>query len=457
MRLRLLAAAVLTGVAAGLGGAALTELLHAVQHLAFGYTENTFLVGVERAAPLRRVLAVGIGGAVVALGWWAQRRSRRVDEVAARVSVPRALTADAPHLAVGATVVDAVLQIAAVGVGGSLGREGAPRQVGAALGGWLAARLGLPAAQQRTLLACGAGAGLAAVYNVPLGGAIFTLELLLASRALRDVVPALVTSGVATVVAWPALSDAPTYQVGRLPAGGAITVGALLLGPVAGLAGVAFARLTRAAHHRAPAGGRGALAVTVVFTALGAMAIPYPQLLGNGRGLTELAFTGALPLGLAAVLVLLKPLATAACLASGAAGGLLTPSLATGAALGAAAGGAWTLLWPGAPLGAYAVVGAAALLAVTQRAPVTAVVLVLEFLQGGGSLLGPIVLAVLGATATASMLDRRQVPAVVRPLLRGSRFPHRRRLAPAAAPPGPGGSRGARGAPTRTRPRDGGG
>ena len=109
---------------------------------------------------------------------------------------------------------DAALQIIAVGFGASLGREGAPRQVGAAVGGWLAQRLRLDPGQRRTVLACGACAGLAAVYNVPLGGAVFTLEVLLVSAAARDVVPAILSSAVAAAVAWPVLGNQLTtlYQ-----------------------------------------------------------------------------------------------------------------------------------------------------------------------------------------------------------------------------------------------------
>ncbi len=138
----------------------------------------------------------------------------------------------------------------------------------------------------------------------------------------------------------------------------------------------------------------------MLFAAVGALAIPFPQLLGNGKGPAQLAFDGALGLPLFAALVLLKPLATALCLRSGATGGLLTPALATGALLGAATGGLWAHIWPGTPLGAYALIGAAAVLASTQRAPLTAIVLVLEFTHTGLALLVPILIAVAAATLT---------------------------------------------------------
>lgn len=399
-------AVVLTGVAAGVSGALLTLVLHLVQHLAYGYAGEPFAVGSQQSSPARRLLAMTAGGAAVGIGWWVLRRWGR-----GGTSVPAALDDPAHRLAVPATTADAVLQIAAVGAGASLGREGAPRQVAAALADWLSARLRLSPEQRRLLIACGAGAGLAAVYNVPVGGVFFTLELLLRSVRPAEVVAAAVTSGIATVVAWPVVSRSPTYVVPRLPVSWSLAVAALLLGPVAGLLGWAFRRAMRAAHARRPVGWRLPLVTTAVFAAVGAVAGPYPLVLGNGKGPAGLAFDGALPLGTLAVLLALKPLATAACMRSGATGGLLTPAVATGALLGAVVAAGWLRWWPGSPVGAFAVVGAAGVLAVTHRAPLTAAVLALEFTHATPALIGPVLLAVAGSHATVhALLDRRTAP-----------------------------------------------
>ncbi|MEP6561557.1 MAG: chloride channel protein [Nakamurella sp.] len=397
---RLILATVVTGVLAGLAGIALTLLLHTVQHAAFGYTEEAFLLGVEQASATRRVAAMAIGGAVAGTGWWALwRYSRRFPAVGDALSGPDS------ELPLPTVTADAALQIIAVGFGASLGREGAPRQVGAALGGWLAKLLRLDPGQRRTVLACGAGAGLAAVYNVPLGGAVFTLEVLLVSARARDVVPAILSSAVAAAVAWPVLGSQPTYLVPPVNADAAILVWAVLLGPVAGVIGVGFLGATSWARRRAPkAGWRLPLATTAVFAAVGALAIGYPALLGNGKGLAQLAFDGTLGMGGLGALLILKPLATAACLGSGARGGLLTPAVATGALLGALTGNLWVLLWPGAPTAAFALIGAAAVLATTQRAPLCAIVLIMEFTHTGLDLLVPMLIAVVGAMLTGRLL-----------------------------------------------------
>jgi H+/Cl- antiporter ClcA len=390
-----------TGVGAGVVGIGLTLLLHLVQHVAFGYTESTFLVGVLRASPTRRVVVLVVGGLVAGAGWWLLRGVTRVRTVADAVS------ARACRLPVISTTVDSCLQVVVVGLGASLGREGAPRQLAAAVAGWLAERCRLDTEQRRIVIAAGAGAGLAAVYNVPLGGCVFAAEVLLGSLSPRVLVPAALASAVATGISWLALPDQPTYAVGSFPLTRSLLVWSVLAGPVVGVAGWAFRVAMRRARTGRPRSWRLPLATVVAFAALGALAIPYPELLGNGKGPTQLALSGSLGIGTAFALLLLKPAVTAACLRSGADGGLLTPSLATGALLGAVTGLLWTLLWPGTPLGACALVAAAAMLAVTQRAPLCAIVLVLEFTHTGLTLLVPILVAVTAATGTANRLGRR--------------------------------------------------
>lgn len=399
-------ATLLVGVAGGAAGIAVALLLRGVQHLAFGYTTGSFLDGVDLAPGWRRILALTMGGLLAGLGWWWLRRRFTAEDV----SVTRALREPGSRLPVLATTADGALQIIAVGAGASLGREGAPRQIGAALGGFIAGRLRVSTAQRRTLLACGAGAGLGAVYNVPIGGALFTLEILLATLAWRDIVPAVVTSAIATALAWPVLSTRPTYEVSGLHLTGGVVVWAVLAGPMCGLLGVGFQRLTTFARTHAPSGGRAAVSIVLTFTALGIVAVVLPLLLGNGKGPTQVALIGGLTIGTAALLTVLKPVATAACLGAGAIGGLLTPALATGALFGAFTGGVFDHLWPGAPIGDYAMVAAAAVLAVTQRAPLTALVLVLEFVRTGWMLTLPAIIAVGLASAVAWLVARDMLP-----------------------------------------------
>ncbi len=404
-----LAVGVGAAAAAGGAGAGLTALLRAVQHLAFGYSETSFLAGVERAPGWRRVAAMAAGGLLVGLGWTVlHARAGRLR------TVPGALTRRESTLPVVPTSADAVLQIVAVGVGAPLGREGAPRQVGAAVAGWLGARLRLAEEHRRVLFACGAGAGLAAVYGVPVAGTLFTLEALLVKVVSRRVLlacapAAALTALAATLIARPVVGGHPLYAVQPAHLTATITVWAVLAGPVVGAAALGFDRLTTWAGAHAPHGRPVAVLVPVVFTAVGALSVAYPQVLGNGRGPAQLAFAGTLTLPAVAALTVLRPLATAASLRSGATGGRLTPGLATGALVGALLGRLWSLAWPGSPVGAFAVVAAAAFLAVSLQAPLTAIALVLEFTANGLPLAIPILLAAVGAVALQTVAKRVHV------------------------------------------------
>ncbi len=394
----------LIGLGAGVGGAALMEILRAVQHLAWsyhgpGFETLTFLAAVERTSSARRVLVLAIGGLVAGGGIILLARLRGGGEVSEAIWLRHA------RLPLAASIARAVHSIVLVALGASLGREAAPQQVGAALASTLSDWASLPEWQRRLLVACGAGAGMAAVYNVPLGGALFALEVLLGTLTLPLVLPALATTLIATAVAWIVLGTRPTYLIPSFQIHGSQIVWALIVAPLAGLAAVAYIRLIQGAHKLRPASGRSRLlAPLLVFTALGVVAIAYPQLLGNGKNVVQLALIGRLSVTLLAVLFVLKPIATAACLGSGAPGGLFTPTLCYGVLLGGLLGEGWSQIWPGAPSGSYAIIGGAAVLGAAMQGPLAAVVLLLELTQHADALMVPILLAVVGATVLARLM-----------------------------------------------------
>ncbi|MBN9629043.1 MAG: chloride channel protein, partial [Actinobacteria bacterium] len=168
----------LVGVGARIGGGLVYLGLHSIQHLAFGYSEGSFLEGLLEAPPVNRVVALVVAGIVGAVGWYFLRAwgRRRADH--AVVSVEAAVGGRRMPGVV--TLLNAALQVVIVGLGASIGREVAPREIAAWWASWLADRAGVSARERRILVACGAGAGLAAVYNVPFGGAVFAVEILLA-------------------------------------------------------------------------------------------------------------------------------------------------------------------------------------------------------------------------------------------------------------------------------------
>ncbi len=398
---------VATGVGAGLAGDAMMVILFNVQHLAYGYGIGSFFhvgdfeTAVAHAPASRRVIDLMVAGAFGGGAWYLLRRftageKSELDDVVwhgGRLS---------PRRSLGTSVISEVV----IGLGASIGREQAPKLLGGVVGSVLADRMRLNPAQRRLLVACGGGAGLAAVYNVPLGGALFTAEVLLATVTLPVVVPALACCTVATVTSYlylPARATYPGIQQYHLTM--SLTVWALLAGPVIGLIAVAYIRLIGWVSHHAASGRWVIPAMFAAFAALGLIGIAYPQLFGNGKDMAQDAFTGADGAGLLLVLFALKPAVTLMCLGSGASGGLFTPTLSMGAVLGGGAGLLWSVAWPGPPSGAYALVGAAAMLGAGMQAPLAGLAFILELTSGGFQIIVPMMTATILATLVARHLD----------------------------------------------------
>ncbi|WP_240161229.1 chloride channel protein [Burkholderia sp. Ax-1719] len=402
---------VLTGIGAGLGGMLLALLLHAIQHVAYGYSQahvissESFLQGVTGTAPWRRVAVLVACGLIGGLGWWALYRYGRK-----LVSISAAIKPGGPRMPMISTIVHALLQIVTVAMGSPLGREVAPREIGAVVASWLARRTGLTASERRVMIACGAGAGLAAVYNVPLGGAVFVLEVLLGTFGWSAAVPAITTSAIAAVVAWIGLGDEQQYHVPAYTINAQLVVWSVLCGPLFGAAAHGFTRVTNRARDASPKDWRLPVYSVLNFAAIGVLAIWFPQLLGNGKGPAGLSFDDSLGVGLAATLLVLKVLITTTSLRAGAKGGLLTPGLTNGALLAIVIAGLVNHVWPGLSAGAFAIVGAAAFLAASMQMPLTATVLMLEFTHVNHDLAIPMLLAIAGSVATLRLLARAQRP-----------------------------------------------
>lgn len=401
--LRFWGAVLFTGVGAGVGAAALTKLLELVQRVA--WPGPNLLVAATQASAWRHLWVLLGAGLLTGAGQVVLRRLSSGNGI----DITEAISLNAGRMPTVRTLGSAVLSILVVGMGASLGREGAPKQTGAVIANELADRAYLSDEQRRLLVACGAGAGMAAAYGVPLGGALFALEVLRGVLALRLILPALLASAVATAVSWLVLPDAPTYLIPAYPSSVSVVSWALIAGPLAGLASVGYVRFVAWADRNKPTGWRRLVAPIIVLAALGASSIVFPQLLGNGRDIAQLAFTSQVPPLLLVTLLFLRPLATVACLGSGVPGGLFTPSLALGALLGGTLGFVWTLVWPGSPAGLFAVLGAAAVLAATTHGPISAVVLMIELTGHDRSFILPLIVIVVTATVVARTLDGRSI------------------------------------------------
>jgi H+/Cl- antiporter ClcA len=403
--LRFWLAVVLTGIGTGLGAAFLTRLLEFTQRVVWKGSATDILDAAQHASVARHVWVLLGAGLLIGAG---QILLKQVSS-GNGIDTTAAIWFHAGRMPPLRTLGSALLSIFAVGMGTSLGREGAPKQAGAVFANFFSDRGSLSDEQRRLLVACGAGAGMGAAYGVPLGGALFALEVMRGKLALRFVLPALFTSLIATAVSWLALPDAPTYVIPAFPSSASVVVWAVLAAPVAGVASVAFVRLVRWADRNKPHGWQRIIAPVIMLGLVGVASIWFPQILGNGKDVSQLLFTNQVAPTLFFVLLILKPAATILCMRSGAPGGLFTPSLTAGALLGAVLGHTWCWFWPGVPPGLFAVLGAGAVLAATTQGPVSAVVLMMELTGRDRSFILPLLLIAGIATLVARSLEPRSI------------------------------------------------
>jgi len=397
-------AVVLTGIGTGLSAGALYLLLQWVQHLAWP-GPGTLLQAANDASFARHVLVLAGAGVLTGLGQLVLAGLSSGNGI----DINAAIWFSAGRLPALRTLGSAILSIFLVGMGVSLGREGAPKQAGAVFGNWFADGANLSDEQRRLLVACGSGAGMAAAYGVPLGGALFSLEVLRGVLALRLVLPALMASTVATLVAWSVIPNDPLYTFPVYPMSASILVWSLFLGPITGLVSVGYVRAIAWAVRHKPEGWQRLIAPVIVMSSLGAVSFEFPQILGNGQLISQLSFEGDVGIGLLSCVLILKAAATVLSIRSGAPGGLFTPSLTLGAMLGGALGYGWALLWPGPPVGLYSVLGAAAMLASTTQGPISTVVLMFELTGHNRSFVAPMLFAVTTATLVARIIEPRSI------------------------------------------------
>jgi H+/Cl- antiporter ClcA len=407
-------AVVLTGVAAGLFGDFLMWILALIERLAFNYRSGSYQAAVAAASGERRILSLVVAGCFGAVSWYLIRRYLKRE----RSEIDEAIWSGDGELSVRRSLLTSLVSEVVVGAGASIGREAAPKLMGGVSGSVIAKWFSLTPAQKRLLVACGGGAGLAAVYNVPLGGALFTAEVLYGSFALPVVFPALATSLVATCVSWIYLPSGPTYpDIPTYRFSASLMIWSLLAGTVIGLLAVGYVRLIGWVSYHQAKGAHIMWMMPIAFLVVGVLGLWYPQIFGNGKDLAHQAFLGVGSLGLLFALFALKPLVTSLTLGSGAAGGLFTPFLSTGAMLGAFLGALWVHLWPGTPVGAFAIVGAAAMIGASMQAPLAGLVLVLELTHSGFDIMVPMMAATVIATVLVRQIDGYSIYS--------ARLPHR--------------------------------
>ncbi|HHS0747198.1 TPA: chloride channel protein [Neisseria meningitidis] len=387
------------GVIGGLVGIVLTELMHFIQHTAYGYGADgvytSFREGVAQASGMRCVAVLTLCGAIAGGGWWLLKRFGKP-----LIGIKAALKQPLQGLPFLTTVFHVLLQIITVGLGSPLGREVAPREMTAAFAFAGGRRLGLDEDEMRLLIACASGAGLAAVYNVPLASTLFILEAMLGVWT-QQAAAALLTSVIATAVARIGLGDVQQYHPANLAVNTSLLWFSAVIGPILGATAVYFRRSAEKFPFLKRDNPRIIPLAIALFALIGAIAVWFPEILGNGKAGNQLTFGGLTGWQYSLELTAVKWLVVLMALAAGAYGGLITPSMMLGSTISFAAAAAWNSVFPEMPSESAAVVGAAVFLGVSLNMPLTAAVFVLELTYAPAALLMLLCTGMAGAVWTA--------------------------------------------------------
>jgi chloride channel protein, CIC family len=423
IRMSLLAFSV--GVVAGLGAYVFRELIGLVHNIlflgkfAFEYDANLFTPASPWGAG---VILVPVVGAVIVtflvVNFAPEARGHGVPEVMDAIYYGEGKIR--PVVALVKSLASAV----AIGSGASVGREGPIVQIGSSFGSTLGQLIPMNPAQRIVLIASGAGAGIAATFNTPIGGVLFAIELMLPEVSVNTFLPVAVATGTATFIGRIFFGTHPSFQVPPISAlptdpgwAALIAVLYIVLGGIVGVAAAAYTRGLYALEdwfERIPNQYlRHCFGMALVGLLIYALYRGFGHYFVEGVGYSTIQaiLTGQLSFPfLLALLFVSKLAATSLSLGSGSSGGIFSPSLFMGAALGAAFAGFILAIAPGIPvnLPAFAMIGMGAMVGGATGAAMTAVTMIFEMTRDYGIVL-PMILAVAVALGVRRMLSRENI------------------------------------------------
>jgi CIC family chloride channel protein len=400
--------AVAVGLAGGLGAVGFRYLINFFQSLAYGSSEE--LLHVVQALPWTlKVWVPAAGGLVVGpLVYFFAREAKGhgVPEVMEAVALKGGVIRK--RVVFVKTLVSAIC----ISTGGSVGREGPIVQIGSAIGSTLGQLLNVSQDRMRTLVGCGAAAGIAATFNAPIAGSMFALEVILGEFGLATFSPIVISSVVATAVSRAFLGDMPAFIV---PAYELVSVWEfpmyLVLGIFCAVVGVMFTKILYRVEDlfddfKFPEYLKAIIGGLI----LGAAGLYFPEILGVGYGAIDLALMQELAWWLLLVLIVIKILATSITIGSGGSGGIFAPSLFLGAMAGGFFGSVVHQLFPAvtASPGAYSIVGMGAVVSATTHGPLAAILILFE-LTGNYKIILPLMFSCILATIFAGQLMKDSI------------------------------------------------
>jgi CIC family chloride channel protein len=419
------ALAVAVGVVTGIGAALFRALIGFIHnllflgHIGFLYDASEFTPPSPWGALVILVPVLGgLGVTFIVSNFAPEARGHGVPEVMEAIYYRRGVIR--PIVAVAKSLASAL----AIGSGAAVGREGPIIQIGSALGSTLGQLISMSVGQRIILVAAGAGSGIAATFNTPIGGVLFATELMMPEISVNTFLPVAIATGMATFIGRLFFGAQSAFQVpanlGALPPEASSALSLLLYVVLGAVIGVAAAGFVRGLHwaeslfERVP--GRylrhsvGMLLVGMLIYALLRWRGHYYV---EGVGYATIQATLMNQIGSAGFLGLLflcKLAATSISLGSGSSGGIFSPALFMGAALGAGFAGVASIVLPGMPISApaFAMVGMGAMVGGSTGAAMTAVAMVFEMTRDYDIVL-PMILAVAVALGVRRTLSRENI------------------------------------------------
>jgi CIC family chloride channel protein len=400
--------AVAVGLAGGFGAVGFRYLINFFQTLAYGSSDE--LLHVVLALPwYLKVWVPAAGGLVVGpLVYFFAREAKGhgVPEVMEAVALKGGIIRKR------VVVVKSLASAISISTGGSVGREGPIVQIGSAIGSTLGQMLKVSQDRMRTLVGCGAAAGIAATFNAPIAGSMFALEVILGDFGLATFSPIVISSVVATAVSRAFLGDIPAFIV---PAYELVSVWEfpmyMGLGLFCAVVGVTFTKVLYLTEDlfddfKFPEYLKAIIGGMI----LGAGGLYFPEILGVGYGGIDLALGQQLAWWLLLLLIVVKIMATSITIGSGGSGGIFAPSLFLGAMAGGFFGAVVHQLFPAvtASPGAYSIVGMGALVSATTHGPLAAMLILFE-MTGNYKIILPMMLSCILATIFAGMLKKDSI------------------------------------------------
>jgi CIC family chloride channel protein len=366
------------GLTVGFTSVATAHVISFLQNQFWGNGQNLLSAAQSNPWFLRLVIPL-VGGLLVGLIGWFFRVQTRGGGV---TTIMQAVALKGGVISLRQTAPRDWAAIVTIATGGSLGREGAMALLASAIGSYMGRRFRLSAQQLRVLVCAAAAAALAAVYNAPIGGSFFALEILMGSFALDVLGPVVVVSVISTFVFRSCMGNLPRFEVPHYELVSAWELFPYLaLGLLAGVISMLFVRAlfgAQDAFEKLPLPRWLQPAVGMLL--VGVLGVWWPHVYGNGFEAVNLTLRQQIPISLLLALVPIKMIASSLTFGSGCAGGLFTPSLMLGALLGGSFGYGVHELFPQvtAEHGAYALVGMGGVLAGMTHAPLTAIMMISE-------------------------------------------------------------------------------